>query len=222
MIYYFEDYNHVVHLSNNEEPSWDWASELYAGDEVCYDRNVIIDCDPFILGANDALLLFSSAKEIQNISTVTIDTSACITFDGMFKNYTPTTNKKLDLSGFDTSKVTSMPEMFYGSTIEELNLTGWDISKVNDYERMFEDCYRLSKISVSSGTNWKTQGKPGANDYNMFYYCSALPGYDEYDDNGLNKANTLDGYFFAREPKWIKCDVYTKINDIWVKSDVWK
>ncbi|MEB3363555.1 BspA family leucine-rich repeat surface protein [Lactobacillus sp. R2/2] len=44
----------------------------------------------------------------------------------------------LDLSNFDTSKVTNMSGMFSNDTaLKQLNLTGWDTANVTDMSTMF-------------------------------------------------------------------------------------
>ena len=40
----------------------------------------------------------------------------------------------IDLSKFNTSKVTNMREMFYESQISNINLSSFDMSNVSEYE----------------------------------------------------------------------------------------
>ena len=54
------------------------------------------------------------------------------------------------LDGFDTSKITSMYQMFYGcSSLVSLNLSGFDTSQVNDMNCMFEDCSSLVSLDLN-------------------------------------------------------------------------
>ena len=54
----------------------------------------------------------------------------------------------LDLSSFDTSKVTSMSRMFYGcSSLASLNVSGFDTSQVRSMYEMFNGCTSLNKIA---------------------------------------------------------------------------
>ena len=49
--------------------------------------------------------------------------------------------KSLDLSGWDTSDVEDMGEMFYYcSKLESIDLSGWDTSSVNEIDHMFDNC----------------------------------------------------------------------------------
>lgn len=58
----------------------------------------------------------------------------------------------LDLSGLDTSNVTSMDGMFSNSrTLQELNVTGWDVSNVTSFNvSMFLNCTSLNKLILGS------------------------------------------------------------------------
>ena len=76
----------------------------------------------------------------------------------------------LDLSGFDTSAVTSMLSMFYNcSGLTSLNLSGFDTSAVTNMEMMFNNCSKLTSLNLSS---FDTSAVTSM-DY-MFAYCSNL------------------------------------------------
>ncbi|MBP5159652.1 MAG: BspA family leucine-rich repeat surface protein, partial [Lachnospiraceae bacterium] len=56
----------------------------------------------------------------------------------------------LDVSGFDTSMVTDMNDMFSGCTsLETLDVSGFNTSKVTDMRYMFNLCDKLTSIDVS-------------------------------------------------------------------------
>ena len=56
----------------------------------------------------------------------------------------------LDVSGWDTSKVTNMYQMFYGcSKLPSLDVSGWDTSKVTDMSHMFSYCSSLASLDLS-------------------------------------------------------------------------
>ncbi len=75
-------------------------------------------------------------------STDDVKTDLCTTINGkpivsmrfMFANSKAT---KIDVSNFDTSKVTNMRAMFYGSAATTLNLSNFDTSKVTTMRSMF-------------------------------------------------------------------------------------
>ena len=55
----------------------------------------------------------------------------------------------LDVSGFDTSNVTTMDNMFEGcNMLAELNLSGWNIEKVESMRYMFGGDKHLESIGV--------------------------------------------------------------------------
>ena len=57
----------------------------------------------------------------------------------------------IDLSAFDTSKVTSMNDMFSNcSSLTNLDLSSFDTSKVTDMYDMFSNCNSLASLNVSS------------------------------------------------------------------------
>ena len=63
------------------------------------------------------------------------DTSNVTKMTGMF---TESSFRVLDLSSFNTSKVTTMVNMFWGATsLNVLNLNGWDTSNVTHFTTMF-------------------------------------------------------------------------------------
>lgn len=73
--------------------------------------------------------------------------------------------KELDLSNFDTSKVTDMYHMFaYNNSLTSLNLCSFNTSNVTTMKVMFEYSSNLQNIFV--GPNWTTEK---ANTTNMFY-----------------------------------------------------
>ena len=71
----------------------------------------------------------------------------------------------LDLSNFDTSKVTNMATMFYGMrNLTTLDLSNFDTSKVTDMGRMFWGMDKLTTLNLS---NFDTSQV--TNMYGMFY-----------------------------------------------------
>ena len=77
----------------------------------------------------------------------------------------------LDLSNFDTSKVTDMNSMFYYcSSLTSLDLSNFDTNNVTNMSDMFHNCYSLTTITgiidMKSCTNYT----------HMFTNCSKLKG----------------------------------------------
>ena len=68
-------------------------------------------------------------------------------FKGRYRPYI----KSLDLSSFNTSKVTDMHDMFFGmSDLTTLDLSNFDTSNVMDMSSMFSNLYDLAMLNLSS------------------------------------------------------------------------
>ena len=90
----------------------------------------------------------------------------------MFYNCTRLTS--LDVSGFDTSNVTSMQSMFSGcSSLTSLDVSGFDTSNVTTMAYMFYNCSGLTSLDVSVFNTSKVTDMHG-----MFYSCSSLSSLD--------------------------------------------
>ena len=124
---------------------------------------------------------FSSWKfnsQRNSIVTVTKDTAVIEkiaglkSMYGMFYNCSNLTS--LDLSGFDTSKVTDMSSMFSNcSNLTSLDLSGFDTSQVTNMADMFRSCRNLTSLDLSGFDTSQV-----TNMLNMFQYCSNLTSLD--------------------------------------------
>ena len=84
----------------------------------------------------------------------------------MFESCSSLTN--LDLSSFDTSKVTNMDYMFSDcSNLTSLDLRSFDTLKTTDMSKMFERCSKLTQITVSN--KWVIGSSTDV--VSMFYKC---------------------------------------------------
>ena len=80
----------------------------------------------------------------------------------------------LDLSGFDTSAVTSMGEMFNGCKgLTSLDLSAFDTSAVTSMVSMFCDCRSLTSLDLSSFDTSAVTSMAS-----MFFGCSSLTSLD--------------------------------------------
>ena len=85
----------------------------------------------------------------------------------------------LDLSGWNTSKVTQMSHVFGGcKALTSLNVSGWDVRNVKDMDYIFSGCSSLTSLDLSTwnvtlGVNDSSTGLSyGAT--GMFKGCSSL------------------------------------------------
>ena len=90
--------------------------------------------------------------------------------------------KALNLSGWKTSGVKKMADMFYSHySLKSLDLSGWDTSDVENMYGMFARCESLESLDISG---WDTSNVE--NMYGMFNYCESLKSLDI---SGWNTAN---------------------------------
>ena len=97
----------------------------------------------------DMSSMFAYCSGLTSLDLSGFDTSAVTSMSRMFAYCSGLTS--LDLSGFDTSAVTSMLSMFYNcSGLTSLNLSGFDTSAVTNMEMMFNNCSKLTSLNLSS------------------------------------------------------------------------
>ena len=81
----------------------------------------------------------------------------------------------MDLSGFNTSKVRDMSEMFSGcSALKSLDLSGFNTSRVEDMSDMFWECRALKSITFGKGFDTSRVEDMSF----MFYSCPSLVSLD--------------------------------------------
>ena len=91
----------------------------------------------------------------------------------------------IDLSGWDTSNVTDMAEMFNGcSSLTSLDVSNFNTSKVTDMSGMFSSCKSLTSLDLS---NLNTASVTDMN--SMFSSCYSLTSLDL---SNLNTASVTD------------------------------
>ncbi|EAD3134810.1 BspA family leucine-rich repeat surface protein [Listeria monocytogenes] len=97
---------------------------------------------------------------------------------------------KVDLSGLDTSAVTTTLGMFVNCImLEELDLSNWDTSSVNNMNSMFSNCPNLGKLEVS---NFDTSSVTDMR--LMFQNCASLEALD-VSNFDTSSVTTMDSMF---------------------------
>lgn len=108
---------------------------------------------------------------LDNVSTLDLsglDTSNMTSMSKMFYNSKSLTN--IDVSGLDTSKVVTMTNMFEGCTnLKDLDVSNFDTSNVTTMQYMFRKCASLEKLNLSNFNNDKLKITS-----RMFWECSNL------------------------------------------------
>ena len=97
----------------------------------------------------DMSSMFAYCSGLTSLDLTGFDTSAVTSMDSMFAYCSGLTS--LDLSGFNTSAVTNMEMMFNKcSKLTSLDLSGFDTSAVTNMEMMFNFCSKLTSLNLSS------------------------------------------------------------------------
>ncbi|MDE8592051.1 BspA family leucine-rich repeat surface protein [Listeria monocytogenes] len=133
-----------------------------------------------------ALAFYSSGIEKVIIRDNNYPTApSLLTTEGMFKNCSNL--MEVDLSGLDTSAVTTMWDMFNScSALEELDVSHFDTSSVTNMSYLFYDNEKLEKLDVSNfDTSLVT------NMYAMFANCTSL---EELDVSHFDTSSVTDMY----------------------------
>ena len=116
--------------------------------------------------------MFWKFRKLASVDLSGLDTSRVTSAYRMFFNCESL--ETVDLSPLDTSGVTNMREMFAGcASLPAVDLSGFDFSQVADASMMFGNCGELRKVYVAEGF----PGIPAAAaSENMFQGCAALSG----------------------------------------------
>ena len=99
-------------------------------------------------GLTNMNFMFSTCSSLTSIDLSGFDTSFVSSMNGMFYSCSKLTS--LNLSGFDTSSVTNMKNMFANCTsLTSLDLSSFDTSAVTDMSSMFNFCNKLTSLDLS-------------------------------------------------------------------------
>ena len=116
----------------------------------------------------DMSSMFYRCSGLTSLDLSGFNTSAVTSMDYMFAYCSGLTS--LDLSGFNTSAVTSMDYMFaYCSGLTSLDLSGFNTSAVTSMDYMFAYCSGLTSLDLSG---FNTSAVTSM--LSMFYRCSGL------------------------------------------------
>ncbi|EAC5197247.1 BspA family leucine-rich repeat surface protein [Listeria monocytogenes] len=92
--------------------------------------------------------MFKNCSNLMEVDLSGLDTSAVTTMWDMFDSCRAL--EELDVSHFDTSSVTNMSYMFYDNrNLEVLDVSNLDTGSVTNMYAMFEDCTSLEELDVS-------------------------------------------------------------------------
>ena len=135
--------------------------------------------------------MFNSCKKLSYIDLSGFNTSKVTNMQSMFYNCEKLEN--IDLSNFDSSNVTNMSYMFDRcSNLTSLDVSTFDTSKVTNMNAMFAYCNVLETIYVSN--KWNMSSVTASS--NMFMNCKSLTGAVPFDSTktDVSMANYTTGY----------------------------
>ena len=145
--------------------------------------------DVLNFGDLDYKNLYSAFKGASNLKSFSGGNTADV--EDMGYMFTGTLNLgTLDLSSFDTSRVTSMRSMFRGAELlSSLNLSNFNTSSVTSMERMFYQTFALTTLNIS---NFDTSSVTTMKE--MFYGAHVLSPLDlsSFDTSNVT---TMEGMF---------------------------
>ena len=121
----------------------------------------------------DSSSMFRNCKSLTSLDVSNWDTGKVTNMNRMFSGCGSLTT--LDVSKWDTSQVTNMGSMFYNcNSLTTLDVSKWNTSQVTTMSYMFYYCRNLATIYIGSG--WDTDSVTSSD--NMFTDCSKLPNFD--------------------------------------------
>ena len=136
-----------MNTTNIEDEASDYEIKLWFNPT---DKTAYYYTEPEKIYLNEASnRMFRDLSNLISLDVSSFDTSKVTNMEAMFAGMPSLTT--LNLSKFDTSKVTRMNSMFEGvSRLTTLNLSNFDTSKVTNMEAMFGYMYGLTSLSISN------------------------------------------------------------------------
>lgn len=138
-------------------------------------------------------------KEYSKLIT-RVDGTAPFRVSGSLKNafaliglFLPDRLTEVDLSGWNTTGVTSMEGLFAQRTaLQTADLSGWDTSSVSNMEGMFDECQSLRSLDLS-GFNTSKVERMGR----MFRNCTSLSSLDlsGFDTSSVHDSNITKSHY---------------------------
>ena len=156
----------------------------------------------------DSMQYFTTFKNATSIDLSFFDTSKVTNMSFMFKDLSKLTS--LDVSNFDTSKVTNMNCLFSGvSSITSLDVSNFDTSKVTYMNGTFANLKSLNDLDLS---NFDTSNVTDMG--SMFENTIVLDGIDLSSFDTSNVKNMHNMFYNTKTPKLdLKHFDVSKVND---------
>ncbi|MBC1996669.1 BspA family leucine-rich repeat surface protein, partial [Listeria seeligeri] len=145
--------------------------------------------------------MFKNCSNLMEVDLSGLDTSAVTTMWDMFNSCRAL--EELDVSHFDTSSVTNMSYMFYDNEkLEKLDLSTFDTSSVTNMGTMFKNCTALKSLFLDNFTH-------AASSTDMFTGTTSLSylfvSHNVSNFNGLENTNWYD------EKNWVQFETLSQL-----------
>ena len=136
-----------MNTTNIEDEASDYEIKLWFNPT---DKTAYYYAEPEKIYLNeDSSRMFRDLSNLISLDVSSFDTSKVTNMEAMFAGMPSLTT--LNLSNFNTSQVTSMISMFVGmSRLTTLNLSNFDTSKVTNMEEMFGYMYGLTSLNITN------------------------------------------------------------------------
>lgn len=126
--------------------------------------------------------------------------------------------KTLDVSGWDTSNVTSMGYMFqFCYKINNLDMSGWDLTNVTNIGNMFGNCYSLANIIFGPGWGKQTSTEASALTLDLSW-CNSNNNYQLSDETWSSMLTMYDRATAGLTAMTIKIKSTANIPEEWEDS----
>lgn len=148
--------------------------------------------------------MFNKCSSLRSLDLSSFNTRKVTYMQSMFEGCTNL--ESIDLSSFDTENMKSMTGMFFScAKLETLDLSSFATPKMVSMVDAFSNCKNLKTIYVTSAF---TTDKVTL-DFSIFAGCVNLPNYNP-DKTGVEMAHTGEGgYLTAATASWVRWDAPT-------------
>ena len=169
-------FNGLIKQLANGDSNFSYGSEDYLIKRIEFvGESSAVPADYIVVSTEASPIpIYASFNPVDSLLTISTAAKRMELIDGSYMFSYCRSLSSLDLSGFDTSSVTTMSSMFEGcSSLESLDLSSFDTSNVTDMTYMFSYCRSLESLDLSSFDTSNVTDM-----HSMFLYCSSLLSLD--------------------------------------------
>lgn len=182
LTFYYDEFKEVRGGMNVDRNNW--KNNAGKGRIVVFD-----DSFAYYTGLTSTAQWFSSCGVVGFVGLENLKTDNVTDMKEMFYQCAA---REIDVTGFNTSKVTNMFAMFGECfNLETIDVRHFNIAKGTEINYMFYSCSRLKTIYCDN--TWDALSSADS----PFYFCTALTGYDSAKTSGDYAKPIADGGYFT-------------------------